>query len=817
MKKLKIKIVKYILLNIIFTAVFILSGSYVSADDVVLDWAKQIGGTGADVANSIVIDSTGNVYTVGTFTGTVDFDPGAGTSNLVSGGNTDIFVSKLDSSGNFIWAKQIVGAGIDLGRYIAIDSIGNIYITGQFEDTADFDPGVGISNLTSFGSADVFVSKLDSDGDFIWAKQLGGEGVDIGKSVTVDSGGNVYTVGDFTNTADFDPGVGTFNIASPANNGEVFVSKLDSDGDFVWAKNMGGTAQDFGISIAVDSDGNVYTSGYFNTTGDFDPGAGTSNLVSAGGTDIFISKLNSSGDYVWAKKMGSTSADVGNSMTLDSDENVYTTGSFTGTVDFDPGAGTSNLVSAGGTDIFISKLNSSGDFVSAQKMGGTAADVAYSISLDLDGNIYTTGNLTGTADFDPGAGTSNLVSAGSTDIFVSKLDSSGNYVWAKKMGGTGADIGRSVSLDSDSNTYVAGQFTGTADFDPRSGTYNLVSSGSNDIFISKFVLDVFSPIVQTLSPVDGATDVALASNLVITFDEAVDVETGNITIYKSSDDSVVEAIDVTGGLVTGTGTTTITINPTSNLLGGPTDYYVQIDATAFDDTSGNSFAGILDETTWNFTTIDVTAPTISETTPVITPASDTTPDYTFTTDEAGDITYGGSCTSLTTTASIGANTISFETLVLGTYTDCTITVTDDALNDSNILAVTAFTIEEESSGSSSSGSRRTSNKVVTSSDVSSTNTDGCTATTAYSPKTGAKCPEVPTPTPSAPICLLTQTLKQGSTGEEVKCLQNKLQITSDGMFGPKTKGSVMTFQKLKNLISDGIVGPKTRESLHINN
>ena len=329
------------------------------------------------------------------------------------------------------------------------------------------------------------------------------------------------------------------------------------------------------------------------------------------------------------------------------------------------------------------------------------------------------------------------------------------------------------------------------------------------------ITDTTNPLVSTLSPTDGATDVAVASSLVITFDEIVNVGTGNITIKKSSDDSTIEAIDVTGGLVTGTGTTIITVNPTSNLAEG-TDYYVQIDATAFDDASSNSYAGIADTTTWNFTTIDATAPIISETTPVTASETDTTPDYTFTTDEAGDITYGGSCASLTTVATVGANTITFEVLALGTYADCTITVTDDALNDSNILAVTAFTIEEESSGSSSSGSRRIGKKVVATIDTS-TNTDGCTASYIYSPKTGAKCPEVPIPTPEAPTCTLTQTLKQGSTGEEVKCLQSKLQIISDGIFGPKTKVSVMTFQKLKNLVSDGIVGPKTRESLHINN
>jgi len=113
--------------------------------------------------------------------------------------------------------------------------------------------------------------------------------------------------------------------------------------------------------------------------------------------------------------------------------------------------------------------------------------------------------------------------------------------------------------------------------------------------------DITAPTISTLSPTDDAIDVAVDTNLVITFNEVVDVETGNITIYKSSDDSIVEAIDITSGQVTGTGTTAITINPTSNLE-NEISYYIQIDATAIDDTSSNSFAGITDETTWNFTT-----------------------------------------------------------------------------------------------------------------------------------------------------------------------------------------------------------------------
>ena len=187
------------------------------------------------------------------------------------------------------------GASSEYGYSIAVDSSGNVYTTGYFQGTVDFDPGTGTSNLTSAGSTDVFVSKLDSSGNFVWAKRLGGASSDYGYSIAVDSSGNVYTTGYFEGTADFDPGAGTSNLTS-AGSGDVFVSKLDSSGALVWAKGFGGTSNDRGQSIAVDSSGNVYTTGYFAGTVDFDPGAGTSNLTSAGGDDVFVLKLTSSGE-----------------------------------------------------------------------------------------------------------------------------------------------------------------------------------------------------------------------------------------------------------------------------------------------------------------------------------------------------------------------------------------------------------------------------------------------------------------------------------------------------------------------------------------
>ncbi|WYL99987.1 MAG: DUF4347 domain-containing protein [Gloeotrichia echinulata CP02] len=499
------------------------------ADDVTYAWAKNLGGSSSDQGYGIAVDSGGNVYTTGYFVETADFDPGAGTANLTSAGSQDIFISKLNSDGSFAWAKKLGGSSLDQGQGIAVDSGGNVYTTGYFFGTADFDPGAGTANLTSAGINDIFISKLNSDGTFAWAKKFGGSSNDIGYGIALDSGGNVYTTGYFYGTVDFDPGAGTANLTSAGNN-DIFISKLNSDGTFAWAKNLGGSSDDIGNSIAVDSGGNVYTTGYFFGTADFDPGAGTANLTSAGSQDIFISKLNSDGTFAWAKNLGGSSTDIGNSIAVDSGGNVYTTGIFQGTADFDPGADTANLTSAGSYDIFISKLNSDGSFAWAKNLGGSSTDIGNSIAVDSGGNVYTTGFFSWIVDFDPGAGTANLTSAGSQDIFISKLNSDGTFAWAKNLGGSSFEQGNSIVVDSGGNVYTTGFFYGTADFDPGAGTANLTSAGSDDIFISKLSPTNSSPTNLTLSATTVNENVA--ANTVIGSFTTTDPDAGNTFTYS---------------------------------------------------------------------------------------------------------------------------------------------------------------------------------------------------------------------------------------------------------------------------------------------
>jgi hypothetical protein len=440
--------------------------------------------SGNVTAEKVFTDSSGNVYTTGTFQGTVDFDPGNGIATLTNTGTRDSFISKLDSSGNYVWSKQLGGTGDDQATSISVDSSGNVYTTGTFQGTADFDPGTGTANLTSAGLSDIFISKLDSSGNYVWAKQLGGTSTDVANGISVDSSGNVYTTGFFSGTADFDPGNGTANLTS-AGLSDSFISKLDSSGNYVWAKQLGGTSTDVANGISVDSSGNVYTTGTFQGTADFDPGAGIATLTNTGTRDSFISKLDSSGNYVWVKKLGGTSDDRATSISVDSSGNVYTTGTFQGTADFDPGNSTANLTSAGLSDIFISKLDSSGNYVWAKQLGGIDYDQANDISVDSSGNVYTTGAFQGTADFDPGNGTANLTSAGNTDIFISKLDSSGNYIWTKQLGGTDYDQANGISVDSSGNVYTTGTFTGRVDFDPGARMVKLMAGKILDSFISK--------------------------------------------------------------------------------------------------------------------------------------------------------------------------------------------------------------------------------------------------------------------------------------------------------------------------------------------
>jgi len=434
----------------------VIASSSSSSSSSQLYFAVTFGGTNNNQGESIAVDSSGNIYITGYFYETVDFGGG----NVTSAGSADIFVLKLNSSGTFQWVNTYGGTSFDFGRGIAVDSSGNIYITGYFYETVDF----GAGNVTSAGGSDIFVLKLNSSATFQWVSTFGSTSIDVGEDITVDSSGNSYITGYFEGTVDFGAG----NVTS-AGSADIFVLKLNSSGTFQWVNTYGGSAFDVGMDITVDSSGNSYITGYFEGTVDF----GAGNVTSAGAADIFILKLNSSGTFQWVNIFGGTSTDVGQGIAVDSSGNSYITGYFQGTVDFGGG----NVTSAGSDDIFVLKLNSSGTFQWVSTFGGTSIDDGEDIAVDSSGNSYITGWFRETVDFGGG----NVTSAGGADIIVLKLNSSGTFQWVNTYGGTSGDVGEGITVDSSGNSYITGWFRETVDF----GGGNVTSAGGSDIFVLK--------------------------------------------------------------------------------------------------------------------------------------------------------------------------------------------------------------------------------------------------------------------------------------------------------------------------------------------
>lgn len=423
-------------------------------------WANGMTGFGQYYGNSITVDALGNVYTTGYFGGTADFDWGPATYNLTTNGGPCVFISKTDSMGNFIWAK-LFDWGAAYCYSIALDDSDNVYTTGNFSGTADFDPGAGTYNLTALGNHDVFISKLDSSGNFVWAKRIGGSSISsdaFSYSIAVDDSGNVYTTGNFMIEVDFDPGPGIHNLYCSAFS-DMYILKLNRAGDFVWVNQLPDGDSGGGNSVVASSSGSIYASGFFSGTIDCDPGPGTYFLTSAGGgIEFFVAKFYSTGKINWAKKIG-----IGRdfSIALDDSENVYSTGFYSGIVDFDPGIDTFNLNHTNGADIFILKLDSAGDFDWAKAIGGPGPETGISIATDAFGNIYFTGAFQDTADFNPGANSFKLASKGLYDIFLCKYDRSGNFKWAKSAGGAANDVGNAVAVDPTGHAYITGYLYST--------------------------------------------------------------------------------------------------------------------------------------------------------------------------------------------------------------------------------------------------------------------------------------------------------------------------------------------------------------------
>lgn len=472
-------------------------------------WLKKIGGTGLDLGTAITVDGQGMVYSAGMFVSVVDFDPGSSISTLTASGSGDLFFCKHNSTGQLQWVKQATASGYVSPACLVRDAQGNFYSAGQFEGDVNFAPG-GPGNFTLTSTqgfnSDAFVVKWNALGQVLWAKQIGGPNLDFATELSTDTLGNVFVCGTIEGDGDLDPGPAVFTLTPASAGRSAFVVKLNSAGALVWAKVFTGTNPALAINrhLTLSSNGDVIVTGNYSDTIDFDPGVGTfflSSISDSLGTteDVFVVRLNNSGDLVWVKSMGGSKFEYATSVNTDSNAAIYVAGAFEGTFDADPSAGLSNLVSNGQYDAFLCKLDASGNLVWAGSFGGSAGfDQAANLHVSQDGNLFVSGFYTGVCDFDlgPGTQTFSTLSSNNSNGFVLKLSTSGTTIWTKVLNSKFYNATDAVVSDTDGSVYITGQYADTTDFDPGIGQTNVSCSGITDAFVLRLQAPVTTDLGQ---------------------------------------------------------------------------------------------------------------------------------------------------------------------------------------------------------------------------------------------------------------------------------------------------------------------------------
>ncbi|MBK9639208.1 MAG: T9SS type A sorting domain-containing protein [Bacteroidetes bacterium] len=473
-------------LSLLFMSLFWVNS--MQAQQLNFSWANAMGapniiGNASAVGISIAHDNFGNVFLAGTFQDTIDFDPGPGTAWLSSTGAYDIFLAKFNIQGNLVWIKSFAGTSIDGPVGLVVDNNGNPILLGQFQQTIDANPDPNLSNpLVSYGDVDMFIVKLDSMGNYSWSKQFGGVNADYPTMLRRDNLGNLIVSGTFRDSIDTDPSA---NVQYLVSNGNVdgFLVKLTNQGNYVWSKKLGANFGDAITGIDVDVNNNIYACGSFVGTVDFDPGVNVFNLTATpNAVGSFVFKWDASGNFVFAKPFLSTTSSgniTASYLNLDANGNIFVIGDFNQQIDFNPDVVAVDTItsSSNSQDVFLSKFSNSGVYQWTRIFGNSNIDFATAIVNDAQGNVFFKGAFTGIIDINPDPIDTMILNSaggiGGRSDYICALNSTGGFAWGTKVFGF-VNGYRGPTLDIIQNRfYHAGQFTGTGDFDPGPGVYNL--------------------------------------------------------------------------------------------------------------------------------------------------------------------------------------------------------------------------------------------------------------------------------------------------------------------------------------------------------
>jgi hypothetical protein len=387
--------------------------SYTTTGD--FRWAFKVGNTVGDEGLAVVVDASDNVIITGDMYGPADFDPSTNTFTVTPQAYNDPFLAKYDSQGNLKWAFAIRCMGYDYGYALAVGPENKLYISGRYSKTADFDPSANTVNVTSVNnSIDAFVACYDSMGVYQWVNSIGDMSVDMALGVKVDKNSNVYVSGYFADSIKVNPS-GSEKLYALGQN-DAFVAKYDAVGNYIWANRIGADKEDNNIGLAIDGNCNVYVYGKFQDTIDFNPGIGVDTLIAvAGSSDSYIVKYNANGVFKWVKRIGNENFDDISSVTCNQYGELYVTGSFLGTIDFDQSVGVQSLI-ASANDAYLCKYDSTGVFKWVKSFGIANNQYGSAVAVDKNNSFYYIGYYYGGVTLD-GILQSN---AGQSDWFMVK-------------------------------------------------------------------------------------------------------------------------------------------------------------------------------------------------------------------------------------------------------------------------------------------------------------------------------------------------------------------------------------------------------------
>lgn len=462
-------------------------------------FVSQISSNVLAISNDVAVDNAGNVYVTGGFDGTATF-PDSGPA-LTSIGRKDIFVARYNPAGQPEWAFGIggiaSGPGVDdEGLSIAVSPAGHLFVTGYFQGTADFDPGSGIAEVTSYGFRDVFLASYTSDGQLRWVDSFGGAADDRGQGVGVFENEAVYFTGFFRETARLASDAEETGTLTSVGEEDGFLIRMDQAGGFDWNLGYGNISVDKGARVGVDDSGNVYLAGVFSQTVDFDPGAEEAVLSSLSGSqDGMLATYSPAGSFLRVLPLGSPQLDGIAGMAVDGTGDVYLIGNFIGTLDFDPLNEPQAIVSLG-IDQYIARYTPAGALAWVYTLGSGFAQGS-DIAINEDA-ILVSGIFGDNLFPDPNS-TFALESQGEQDIMLASYSKDGAFRWGQAIGGVLSETATAVTLSAEGEVYLTGFFQDEVDFAPDAGTAILSSSGTFDGFLVRYAPDGSLP-VSTETP-----------------------------------------------------------------------------------------------------------------------------------------------------------------------------------------------------------------------------------------------------------------------------------------------------------------------------